>query len=185
MSQQRFFATLDSTINHGSHGDTAQPFFYTTYNRPSRLRITFVGPGRTKQSFKAECDINNIMKRYQQSGVIQHLKEGEPQFVDATGYDYQSAMQIVAQARSMFEQLPAHTRARFENNPAKLLDFAHDPANIQEAVQMGLVDPKRLPEALQRVARGEATLTTQKPAKPPEKPLPGDSVKPGPNPLNA
>lgn len=138
MSQQRFFASL-----------THQPHHHA-YNRPSRLSITFTGEGRTKQSFKAECDINNILKRFGSTGILPEPNKDRARFLDATGYDYQEAMQTIAQARSLFEELPAETRYRFENDPAKLLDFVHDPANVDESVALGLLDADRLPESLRK-----------------------------------
>lgn len=175
MSQARLFALqlLGNII--------APPVPHHAYALPPRIyRLGFTGPGRTKQSFKNECDINLIMKRYETSGVLQHIREGNPQYLDTTGFDYQDAMQRIAYARSVFEELPSSVRKRFENNPAKLLDFVHNPENLVESVQMGLVDPERLPKPLQEVARPTPTPKAVKPATGPQNPVSGDSAKPAP-----
>jgi hypothetical protein len=36
--------------------------------------------------------------------------------------------------------LPADVRARFENDPANLLDFMVNPANNAECIKLGLID---------------------------------------------
>jgi len=109
-----------------------------------RHAITFPSQGRTKQEFAAECDINNIMSRYLKTGIIDHVRDSAPQFLDASPLEFQEAMQIVAQAETLFEELPSSIRERFENDATKLLEFVHDPANIAESVTMGFLDPTRL-----------------------------------------
>ena len=110
-----------------------------------RHGITFPEQGRTKQEFAAECDINNIMSRYLKTGIIEHVRDSAPQFLDASPVEFQEAMQIVAQAETLFEELPSSIRGRFENDASKLLEFVHDPANMAESVAMGFLDPAKLP----------------------------------------
>ena len=38
----------------------------------------------------------------------------------------------------MFEELPATIRKKFENDPAKFLDFVNDERNADEMVELGL-----------------------------------------------
>jgi len=120
--------------------------YYRTKATPRlRLSMSFPERGKTKQEFKDECDINVIMGRYQKTGILpQDLNQKMPHYADVTGYDFQQAMQTVAQARSLFEALPSDIRARFENDPAKLLDFVHDPSNRAESLAMGFLDPEAL-----------------------------------------
>lgn len=121
--------------------------FRTAYGPKLRVRIQMDGEGRTKQSFRDECDINRIMARYQATGVLEHQRaDVQGQFRDCTEWDFQRAMDIVAEARSTFAGLPAELRDRFENDPRKLLEFVHDPANLEESVQLGFIDPERLPK---------------------------------------
>lgn len=97
------------------------------------------GPTMTKQSFKDECDINLIMKRYSKSGVLNHLNKYEGRYGDfGDGLDFQSAMGHVIKAQDMFDELPAHVRKRFANSPAEFLDFVSDPVNSEEMVKLGL-----------------------------------------------
>lgn len=111
----------------------------TAYGPKIRQQLTFSGPGKTKQSFKDECDINRIMARYQVTGVLpEQLQPGSAQYVDVTGIDYMEGMQKIAAAQSLFQGLPAHVRLKFENDPGKFLDFAQDPTKQDELVQLGL-----------------------------------------------
>ena len=96
------------------------------------------GQTLTRQSHKAECDINNIMKRYQKDGVITHFNKFGKNYGDATGNDFTEAMQIIAKGKSMFEELPSSARSRFDNDPAKFLDFVNDPENLDEMRELGL-----------------------------------------------
>lgn len=115
------------------------------------MRVTkkFALPSRTKQSFKEECDINNIMKRFKKTMGVDYLSKYQGyvsgEFGDFSNVvDYRSAIEQVAQAGEVFMALPAKVRAKFENDPAQFLDFCHDPANADELVALGLAT-KRAP----------------------------------------
>lgn len=109
-----------------------------------------VGFGRTKQSFKADADINVIVSRFIKSGYLPPAVQ-EPRFGDVTGLEFQSAMQLVAGARSQFEALPSAVRARFKNDPAAFLEFVGNPVNAPELVEMGLQEAPA-PEPVVQVA---------------------------------
>lgn len=133
----------------------------TAYGPKLRQQITFSGEG-AKQSFKDECDINRIMARYQVTGVLpEQIQPGTPQYVDVTGIDYQTGMQKIAAAQSLFAALPAAVRLRFKNDPGEFLDFTQnpDPAAQAELVELGLaVRPPHEPLA---ASPGEGTAAPQ------------------------
>ena len=93
----------------------------------------------TKQSMAAECDINNILQRYEKTGVLSHIRSGGTYETLPDALDFHEAMNLVLNAQQMFEELPSKLRARFGNDPAQLLQFCEDPANKDEAIQLGLV----------------------------------------------
>jgi len=106
------------------------------------------GPTMAKQEFKKECDINEIIKRFRDTGVIEHVKNIQGTFGDFTNaMDYQSSLNKVLEAQAEFNQLPAKVRGRFQNDPAKLVAFVNDPKNRREAAYLGLLNK----EATQRV----------------------------------
>jgi len=107
-----------------------------------RLGKSFAGASRTKQSFAKECDINNIMKRYEKDGVVNHFNRYGGMYGDFTGVpEYREAVERVMRADAMFMSLPASIRTRFENDPGAFVKFVEDPANKDELTKMGLVRP--------------------------------------------
>lgn len=97
----------------------------------------------TKQAHKAECDINNIMKRFEKTGMLEHANTFKGQYGDFTDVpqSYQDALEQVREAEGMFMTLPAKARKRFENNPGAFLGFVQDPTNREEMIELGLLKP--------------------------------------------
>ncbi|WNK14797.1 MAG: internal scaffolding protein [Microvirus sp.] len=147
-----------------------QPLLFRhRYGLYPRLQVTFTGPGRTKQSFKDECDINNLMAKYLKTGHMEHVNQALPRFECVSEHDFQSAQNLIADAKSMFENIPSAVRARFENNAGKLLDWVHDPKNVEEAASLGFLDLERVPEAL-HPKRSAPSAPAASEAAPPSKP---------------
>lgn len=98
-------------------------------------------PSMTKQSFAAECDINNIIKQYKVTGMISHIsaRAAQGSYLDLPDpLDFQESLNVVAEAQRAFDTLPSKVRDRFDNNPTKFLEFMADPANGEELVKLGL-----------------------------------------------
>ena len=101
--------------------------------------IEFTEPSLTKQSFRDECDINNILRQFNVTGQLP-VGSVQPQYGDFSGItDYQSALNAVMAAQDCFLQLPAKLRARFDNDPALFVEFASDEANKDEMKALGLL----------------------------------------------
>ena len=95
------------------------------------------GDPQVKQSFKDECDINNIMSEFTRTGrVVGNVNPGSYMFCPAV--DFKEAVDLVFGIQETFDELPSKIRARFSNSPEELLSFLEDPANRDEAVQLGL-----------------------------------------------
>jgi len=109
--------------------------------------------GMTKQSFRDECNINKIMAKFQRTGLINHYAKHAPQYMDIPAIDYHEALNIVADAESMFEELPSTIRAQFENDPHKFLEFVQDPNNLDKMREMGLAKPSQAPESPPEVSK--------------------------------
>lgn len=128
------------------------------YQYTGRLTDIYTGEvteavDRTQQHFKAECDVNTIVKGFSKRDWAErmlHAKdEGLYQDLPAE-FDYQAAMNTMIQADQAFSALPAHVRERFKNSPALFLQFFQDPNNQEELVELGLVD-RRVEPPPQRV----------------------------------
>ncbi|AXH77042.1 MAG: internal scaffolding protein [Microviridae sp.] len=102
----------------------------------------------TKQCFKDEADINTIMSRYQSTGEMPVINEVAPQYLDATGFDFQVMQDKVVEARNLFSTLPSSLRNRFSNDPAEFLSYVADEANYPEMRKLGLLKEVALPQAM-------------------------------------
>lgn len=118
------------------------PIIRSAYSLKAKISLTFTGNGRTKQSHKAECDINQILARYKKTGTLDFQQKHEPQYGDVTALEFQSAQLMIAEAKGLFAAMPAHLRHRFDNEPAKFLAFVQDDRNKAEAEELGLLKVK-------------------------------------------
>lgn len=126
--------------------------------------LEFNDESRTKQSFKNEANINNIMARYNKTGVIDHLNSNAGSYGDfSTANSYQDSLNLIISAQNMFDDLPAKIRKRFGNDPALFIEFVDTPGNLQELVEMGLASPEAV-DASKKASQDAA------PAKDEEKP---------------
>lgn len=122
-------------------------------------RLKCEGSGRTKQSFKDQCDINFIMARYLKSGQVDHLATHGGQYGDISPLSFHEAMNICAKATEMFGDLSSDVRKRFANDPARFLEFVQKrdaDGNLVNAAEMrllGLAPPLAEPEPTPREAR--------------------------------
>lgn len=97
------------------------------------------GPGLTKQSFSEECDINNIMRRFEETGQLPEMIRTDPQYGEfADMPSFQEAQNIVIRSQEQFSALPAKVRSKFQNDPALFLDYVNNPENQAELIKMGL-----------------------------------------------
>jgi phage internal scaffolding protein len=97
-------------------------------------------PSLAQQHFKEECDINTILQKFNITGLLPEAPLS-PRYGDFTGIgDYHTALNRVLAAQDEFEALPAQIRARFNNDPAQLIEFLENEKNRPEAEELGLVE---------------------------------------------
>lgn len=104
---------------------------------------------RAIQSAKDESDINTIVRKFGLTGELPNdLKM--PQSGDFTDVpDFHTAMNLVRFAQEEFLRVPAEIRARFSNDPARLMAFVEDDVNRDEARKLGfLKSPVVVPEPM-------------------------------------
>ena len=130
----------------------------------NRQQIEFTEPSATKQSFKDEVNINNILKRYTQTGEIDLKPQALP-FTDCTqAKSFSDMCSQISEAENYFMSLPAEVREEFDNDVIEFVDFMSDDNNLEEAYEMGILSkPEELP------VESDVTL--------PATPLPVDSEK--------
>lgn len=111
-------------------------------DRPGEHEIVYVEQkSLTKQEFVPQVDINNIVKRYRVTGLVPQLP-GQPVYGDFSNIpDYQESLNVVLRAQEAFGRLSSDVRTFFDNDPANMLAFLSDPANRDQAIELGLVKP--------------------------------------------
>lgn len=118
------------------------------------------GPSLAIQSAQNECDINFIVKRFTKTGQLTHIREGLMEFRDMSGIpDLHEAMTIVADANSLFQELPAEIRAACGHDASNFIAYVDDEENHDQCVEWGLLPPT--PEGVKKAetpkAEGETT----------------------------
>ena len=126
------------------------PFVRTpwNYNREFVSRETGTTneePTLTQQHFKEECDINQILEKFNVTGAVPtNVRQPINQdFIEAI--DYQTALNALMEAEASFMEMPAKVRAEFDNDPGKFVQFFEREENRERAVALGLI--KGAPEA--------------------------------------
>lgn len=105
-----------------------------------RVQVDASGGGRTRQSFKAECDINNLVAKYQKTGAVDHFAAHGAQYATVPAVSFTAAMNLVTSAQQMFNDLPSKLRKKFGNSPRNFLEFVQDPDNADEMRELGLAE---------------------------------------------
>lgn len=127
-------------------GEVIMPFLRTPYNYDMNAAgdesgLMCLDESLAIQSAKDECDINTIVRRFGLTGELPNDVK-VPMSGDYTDVvDYQTAMNVVIAADRAFMEFPAEVRARFSNDPQKLLEFVQDRGNLEEARKLGLAMP--------------------------------------------
>lgn len=115
-------------------------------NGTTRVYTKNTLPSKTDPSFKDEVDVNNIVKKYEQTRQLQHLNRYQGSYQDLTQIpDLLTSMTQVTQAQSGFNHLPSQLRSRFGNSPVEFLKFLSDDANREEAQSLGLIPKTQAP----------------------------------------
>lgn len=118
--------------------------------------IIFKDPSATLQSFKNDADINCIIARYENTGVLVDPTvpvSRTPEFGDFSDMpDYQTAQNVIIAARNAFYTLSSNIRERFNNDPAAYFEFVRSlkegSEEFDEAIALGIVN-KRSPGTLE------------------------------------
>ena len=142
---QQHSTSSTGTVTTTQSGANAKTGFEITKRKLGRRVRIYCTDGGAKQAFKDECDINNILRAYQENGKLpSNMKDiSQGKYGDFTSVsDYQTSMNLVLQANEMFAALPAIVRDRFQNDPVRLA-FTNDPKNIDEMVKLGLATPRQ------------------------------------------
>lgn len=124
------------------------------------------GPSLTRQEFAEDCDVNVLMSRYENTGqMLPHAARQEPAYLDLSDVpDLHTAMNVMNAAVEAFSSLPARVRFEFENDPMQFVEFAEDPANLDQMRQWGLAKPAEpTPEPLKVQVVSDSSIAPAEP----------------------
>ena len=118
----------------------------------TRHRVQTVNDGEslTVQSEARQADIRQIIRRYAEVGILDHLKEVELRYADVSEFtDLGDALRQAKEAEKQFLKLPSKVRELFNHDVAEWLDTAHD-KDKQDALRphlerLGMVPPSASP----------------------------------------
>lgn len=94
-----------------------------------------------QQHFKAECDLNVIIKKYPDG--VPPPPATRPVYGDFTalGKGLQDSMNALQYVSDWFASLPSEVRARFDNDPLAAQRFVLD--NPDEAIKLGILSASK------------------------------------------
>lgn len=99
------------------------------------------GVTRTQVHFQDGCNINNILKKYKKTGVIEHVNRARAMYGDFSEYkDVAQNLDKTAKAVQLFESLPAELRNEFKNSIPGFFEFVGDAKNFDRCVELGIFD---------------------------------------------
>ena len=113
--------------------------FKTAYGDRTRTGFETTGDSLTQQSHAAAADVRNIIKQYDRTGLIANVNKGIAQYGDYSEInEYAEALNMVREANESFATLPSHIRQQFNNDAGLFFEFATNPKNKEEMIEMGL-----------------------------------------------
>lgn len=114
---------------------------YTRPNGTKGIRTINTLRSMTDTSFADTVDINNIVDKHTGNPKLDAAYTSQVgTYIDNLELqDYNQSVDRVLAAQEAFMALPAKTRDRFANDPAKLIEFMADQNNYDEGVKLGLV----------------------------------------------
>lgn len=127
------------------------PKFFTQYNPLEDKGFACVGESKTIQEFKDDCDIKVLIKRMESGMSLSpdSVKRGlarAPEYGDFSRFqamDFAEMQNQINEARDNFMALPSDLRSRFGDDPARFIEWVNDSTNMQEAIKLGLVVPRK------------------------------------------
>ncbi len=104
-----------------------------------RHQVDLGGKSRTHQSFAEECDVNVVMRRFANNGVLPTQNKSQPTYGDfSTVGSFLDAQVAVIKATDDFMALPSAVRTACDNDPGKFLQMCADPDRQDELIELGL-----------------------------------------------
>lgn len=117
--------------------------------------------GAAKQEFRDDADINRILARYRETGVLSQARETPVFGIDVGFKSYAEAHEILDRAKEQFLKLPPEIRLELGNDPGRYAELASEDG-VKKVLER--INKKEL----RRIAQAEALLASRKPKTPPQ-----------------
>lgn len=115
--------------------------FKTAYQERERVALHCPEETLTEQHHVDACSTSTILKQYDRTGLITHVNRSVASYGDYTEVnEYQEALNMTIRAQNAFDELPSTVRKKFHNDPGEFFEFATNPDNLDEMIDLGLAN---------------------------------------------
>lgn len=133
----KVYSSIDRPPKRSCGGD------YIDYSKLDAPECSYWGKSLTVQADEVNS-LQNVLKKGGMPVAVRDMAKA--QYGDFAAIpDYRDALNLVMDAQAQFMSLDASIRVKFDNDPAKFLDFIGNPANDADAVKLGLKAAKLPP----------------------------------------
>lgn len=113
-----------------------------------RVQTVNTDPVVTVQADGPRTEVLEILKKYREVGIVDHMREVDLQFRDVSEFeDFRDLMVQNKAAESAFLRLDPRIRDVFQNDVARWLDCAHDADKLEalrpQLEKLGVMEPKK------------------------------------------
>lgn len=129
----------------------APPFWKTPYNHDREHESLSTGllcedESKTQQSFAKDADINNILRKFMQTGELPPM--GQPQYMDVDDTDLQDRIVTSAQVEAAWNELPAAVRniLKDPHTFTEYVDHCLRTGDLEPLQELGLATKPQAPE---------------------------------------
>lgn len=117
--------------------------FKSAYSEKERPVTENNEPTMTKQALAEELDVNNIIRKYNKTGIMQKAHDFEGVYGEFDSFDLREAIEKVKLANELFLEVPSSIRSEFNNDAGAFVDFATNPVNIEQMREWKLAPPEQ------------------------------------------
>ena len=139
--------------------------FNNAYSPSRKVQMIPKGESLTEQHHAESLDVHNVIKKYDRTGILSNVQKGKAMYGDFTKVnEYQDALDLVNNSKSLFNELPSDIREKFSNNAGEFFEWITNPANNSEAIELGLVKAPKGQAPNNASAKTEAKEAVSPPA---------------------
>jgi hypothetical protein len=129
---------VDSEKEVGMYGPGQ--YVYRCENGIQKFKcVTYTGEKTlVEQSAAIETDLNRLLEPAIRQGLLRHSIKFEGEYDDIPVQTFEDAQIVIANAKSMYEELPSAIRKNFDG-PKGFLEFVNNPDNKDQMESMGIL----------------------------------------------